>query len=451
MRIEYLKKDMLIHELKIRGIPADDSKTVDWLRSSLRPIIQLEKRKKSLSYPPYKLDFDEEKVYVQDALKKTKASLKTVAGESAKPKFERCQTHLVHLLNRIDRVPTESLSAENADIKAALFVDILTTLDNLEQVSRQDPNLSLLMDKTNLDESDTDTSSVAEATQTPRSTPQRQHSANFKSQRVEKWGIKFTGDQKYMSVHSFLERVSELRVARNLTERDLFDSAIDLFEGKALNWFRSNRSRFNDWRGLSSLLCKHFEPPDYRSRLFKEILDRTQDPSEKIVDYLSSMQALFRRYGHMSEDVKLDIISRNLAPFYTTQLPIVNSLEELEDQCLILEGKKYRAEHYVPPSRRRQNFVEPDFAFVSDSPEEVPNDNLFTTPSVQEIRHNTNTNLNNRAPRDVTCWNCQKTGHLNRDCPIPRKIHCYRCGTPNVTVRSCQKCSNSGNGSRGNQ
>lgn len=255
-----------------------------------------------------------------------------------------------------------------------------------------------------------------------------------------------------MSVHSFLERVSELRVARNLTERDLFDSAIDLFEGKALNWFRSNRSRFTDWRGLSALLCKHFEPPDYRSRLFKEILDRTQDPSEKIVDYMSSMHALFRRYGYMSEDVKLDIITRNLAPFYTTQLPAVNSLEELEDQCLVLEGKKYRAEHYVPPSRRRQNFVEPDFAFVSDSPEEALTDNRFSTPNVQEIRHNTNTSLNNnRVPREVTCWNCQKTGHLNRDCPTPRKIHCYRCGAPNVTVRSCQKCSNSGNGSRENR
>lgn len=165
---------MLIHELNIRGIPADDSKTVDQLRSSLRPIIQMEKRKKSLSYPPYNLDFDEEKVYVQGALKKIKSNLKTVAGESAKPKFERCQSHLVHLLNRIDRVPTENLSAENVDCRAALIVDILTTLDNLEQVSRQDPNLSLLLDKTHIDaieDSDTDTSSVPEATQTSRTRP----------------------------------------------------------------------------------------------------------------------------------------------------------------------------------------------------------------------------------------------------------------------------------------
>lgn len=30
------------------------------------------------------------------------------------------------------------------------------------------------------------------------------------------------------------------------------------------------------------------------------------------------------------------------------------------------------------------------------------------------------------------------TSHLNRNCPLPRKKHCYRCGTPDVTVST--KC-----------
>lgn len=251
-----------------------------------------------------------------------------------------------------------------------------------------------------------------------------------------------------MSVHNFLERIAELGVARHVTEREIFESAIDLFEGKALNWFRSNRTRFTNWGELSDLLRRHFQPPDYRARLFREILDRTQDPSESIVDYLSSMHALCRRYGGMSEDVKLDIIARNLAPFYTTQLPLVNSLEELEECCMALEAKKYRAEHYVPPSRKRQGFVEPDFAFVSDMRESLPGNHA--NDSVQEIRH-VNPQAENRRPREIVCWNCQKTGHYNRDCTSPRKIHCYRCGAPDVTTRNCPKCTNSGNAPRGNR
>jgi len=80
-----------------------------------------------------------------------------------------------------------------------------------------------------------------------------------------------------MSVHNFLERATELRLARGLSEAELFDSAIDLFSEKALNWFRVNRDRFNNWQSLSELLTRHFEPLDYRARSFKEILDQTQD------------------------------------------------------------------------------------------------------------------------------------------------------------------------------
>lgn len=37
-----------------------------------------------------------------------------------------------------------------------------------------------------------------------------------------------------MSVHRFLERVSELRTARNVSEAELFEQALDLFDGRAL-------------------------------------------------------------------------------------------------------------------------------------------------------------------------------------------------------------------------
>jgi hypothetical protein len=36
-------------------------------------------------------------------------------------------------------------------------------------------------------------------------------------------------------------RVVELRVSRNMTEEELFQSVNDLFEGRALTWYRSIR------------------------------------------------------------------------------------------------------------------------------------------------------------------------------------------------------------------
>jgi len=157
------------------------------------------------------------------------------------------------------------------------------------------------------------------------------------------------------------------------------------------------------------------------------------------------MQALFRRYGELFPETPLDILIRNLSPFYTTQLPVVKTIEELEQECLKLETKKYRAEHYVPPSRKRQQFVEPDFAFVGV--DEPSSSNVPPSFGVNRV------DLPNSRPQkpNLVCWNCQNTNHLNRDCPSPKKTHCFRCGTPNITVRNCPKCSYSGNGPRGNQ
>lgn len=447
---------MLIYELVVRGVPVDDSKTVDKLRSALRPLIKLEKTG-SFTYPPYNLNFAEERSHIRAFLDEANNAVRTLSGESAQNKFLSTQSRLVHLLHRTNRIPAPRLTPEEQDERSELLVEILASLDSLEDVSRNDPELSRHF--VDLDE-------VAHPPQHNSTrhpllqnySPSQSAQPPNKNSNVEKWNIKFSGDSKKLSLHNFLERVTELRVARHVTEKQLFDSAIDLFEGRALNWFRANKGRFNNWSEMVDLLRLHFEPPDYKSRLFREILDRTQDPSESIVDYMSCMQALFRRYEDLPDVAQLDILCRNLSPFYSTQLPVVTTLEQLEAECLKLETKKYRVDNYVPPSRKRQQLVEPDFAFV-----EVQNPlgnlaNDFNNVSIYNPSHtdqvdelNVDAVQQQTIRRDLVCWNCQKPGHLNRNCPDPRKTHCFRCGTPNVTVRTCGKCSLSGNGSRGNR
>ena len=437
---------MLVYELLVRGIAVDASKTVDELRSALRPLLKVEKSG-GFTFPPYTLKFGEEKTQIRSYIEEAKEAIRTIPGDNAQAKFVSTQSRLVHLVNRINRIPLSTLSNEEQTEKAELLVDVLSALSSLEEACKQDPELSRQFQ---------DPEEQVPPRSSPRFEATREHEASqlpilqavaSKPVSVEKWNLKFTGDIKKKTVHNFLERVEELRSARNMSIRQLFDSAIDLFSGKALNWFRSNRDRFHDWFSLADLLRRHFEPPDYRARLFKEILERTQDTTESIVDYLTCMQALFRRYGGMSEGMQLDTVRRNLSPFYATQLPEVDTLEELEEECLKLEAKKYRVENYVPPSRKRQQFVEPDFAFVAveDSRSSSETPRVDRVDEVNEVAHAT------RPPRVVNCWNCQEPGHLNRNCPNPKRIHCFRCGASNVTVRSCPKCSNSGNDSRVNR
>lgn len=443
---------MLIYELAVRGVAVDDSKTVDQLRSSLRAIMKLEKLGQglNLSSSGYVADINTEFPYIESVLKEISDGIKSMSPENAGSRFELNQSRLVHLLGRTNRIPTENLTQSQLSKRGDFLAEILGLLDRLENISVNDPNISILLNNS------VAVNNLATHTSTPTHSTPPVHVASHvvppavnttisqKVEPVQKWGVKFSGDLRVMSVHAFLERVNELRIARNVSEDDLFHSAIDLFSGKALSWFRAYHSRFSTWTELSDLLKTHYEPPDYRSRLFREILDRTQDSTEGIVDYLTTMSSLFRRYGMVPPEAQLEIVIRNLAPFYTTQLPVVDTLEELEKECLKLEAKKYRAEHYAPPPRRRNNLVEPDFAFVETSCEE-PATSVFAVQN-----SNTSSNVqNSRGSSQITCWNCRKTGHTNKECKQPRKLHCFKCGNVGTTVRNCPNCS--GNGSRGNR
>lgn len=42
-------------------------------------------------------------------------------------------------------------------------------------------------------------------------------------------------------MNAFLEKIDELRKTRNVSEKELFEPAFDIFDGKALVWYRSVR------------------------------------------------------------------------------------------------------------------------------------------------------------------------------------------------------------------
>lgn len=54
--------------------------------------------------------------------------------------------------------------------------------------------------------------------------------------------------------------------------------------------------------------------------------------------------------------------------------------------------------------------------------------------------------------RTIRCWNCEREGHVLRECREPRKfVLCYRCGRRNTTTANCPDCSKNGVRDGGNQ
>lgn len=243
---------------------------------------------------------------------------------------------------------------------------------------------------------------------------------------VCKWNVSFDGEPLSISVSAFIEHVRELQSARHVSDRELFISASDLFRGKALIWFRANRSQFFNWKDIEIALRTTFLPPDYDFRLMNEIRDRTQGPDEPVAVFVAVMKNMFGRLTTVpSEDFMLGIIRRNLHPSYIAQLgliPIV-SLDQLVDYGRRLEETKFLVEDYRPPPHVR-SVLEPDLAYER-------------RPVRSNPRVNASFGVELAAVSQVRCWNCSQLGHVARLCREPRRLHCFRCGKAGVTTRQC--------------
>lgn len=113
------------------------------------------------------------------------------------------------------------------------------------------------------------------------------------------------------------------------------------------------------------------------------------------------------------------------------------SLAELVRLCRSIEDVQQRAQSFVPPSTNYARILEPTLAYhkprsisgissIIDEP--IPNMDQVPSQSCAPISA-------------ITCWNCQQAGHRSQNCTQPRRRHCYKCGTPDVIVHTCPKCS----------
>lgn len=64
-----------------------------------------------------------------------------------------------------------------------------------------------------------------------------------------------------------------------------------------------------------------------------------------------------------------------------------------------------------------------------------------TTPSTPLSSETTAVDARTPRSSNLKCWNCDGVGHLSRNCAASPRLHCYRCGRAEVTLRTCPDCS----------
>ncbi|XP_063922677.1 uncharacterized protein LOC135137071 [Zophobas morio] len=413
METNYLKASELNHELKIRGTANPERLDHDTKRRYLRRKLREDMNRPNLQYSTPNFDFDLEKAEVDQSIAELRTMLSVYDGINT-DMDKRIQTKVNHLMGRIRRFEV----GEDKDDQKAYKEDNLILVESLEEMRLQIMEQVSDVDRVVRTVGRTDNSSRAVET--------------VKSMPVYKWGIVYDGRSTQESVSSFLQRIEELRIARGTSKEELFRSAVDLFQGQALVWYRSVRGSINSWEELVAALRRDFLPSDFDDDLWREIRNRTQGQQERVTIYIAYMQNLFGRLSEVpTEDVQLKTIRRNLLPAFQDHLALmsIQCVRQLADICRTLESSFEQQRRFQPPPRRSVALLEPDLAY-----------NLVEAPHAGPS--NSSRRASVAAVSDITCYNCRKTGHISRNCPSRRQRPiCRGCGRPGFIRPNCPSCS----------
>lgn len=429
----HLRVHELNYELRIRSISTDRVDIV-LKRKYLRRELKKDMSRPTVQYATPKFDFKLEKEELDTSISSVRELVDNYDGLNEEVGI-RIRSRIAHILGRLNRIPDEE-GDESSQYRGDNIIRVTVFLEELDEVDER------------IHRGDTAKPSVQGGSR---------NQVGSKATPVYKWNLIFDGNASRMSLSSFLHRVEELKNSRNCSDEELFQSAADLFEGIAREWFRSQlrQRRFDSWTSLVTALRRDFLPSNYDDQLRKEIEQRTQGQTEKVVVYLSVMENLFHCLGNPpTEEEKLKIIRRNLLPWYQPHLAlqVIQDISALTIVCRALEDANILKDKFQPPPQN-VSLLEPELAYNPSSRRaEYTNDNRCNTNTRKKYDNNDNGHSRHRTrvPNQVStvqCWKCQKIGHMQRECRKKEPV-CHGCGRLNVIRPNCPECSK--NGRRGN-
>lgn len=232
---------------------------------------------------------------------------------------------------------------------------------------------------------------------------------------VRNWNLRFNGNQD--QTLSFLERLEELQDAYNYRRNDLLRAMPELLTSNALLWFRNNKHKWaNEWAFFEEDLRKQFLPHNHARQLEEAMRNRHQKTGEPVKEFVTEMQTLARRLGHLTYNEEMERIYRNLSPTYKHYVRPrdFHSIEELTELAVEFEQLQGERNSTERTGRNQQNVPNQAHYNVQSTAKFIQNFNKQTDCS----RCGSKTHTSQRCNEKYTlfCWNCGKIGTKTIDC-----------------------------------
>lgn len=197
---------------------------------------------------------------------------------------------------------------------------------------------------------------------------------------MSKWDIeKYAGDDQGLNLNEFLFVVKSHAMSEKVADDELFNSALHLFSGPALNWYQSMRStgRLYNWDHLVWELRNAFVHPDLDSIVRVKVYLRKQQRNESFQSYNHDTEKLFRSMTvQIPEIEKKKLVQQNMRSDYRKQLtfltipdlPTLNAVGRMIDAGnFSLYNKMFGSEKSVnmvsePPEKKTEVKKTPQLA-----------------------------------------------------------------------------------------
>lgn len=410
----HLSCDELNYELRIRGVVTQ--KEVVKRQKILQRALEREVNEPITLIDP-DFSFETEKINVNATLSSINAVVSKFEGNESDQSYKRIKSRLAHIIGRVLRMPCQTNEKDIQTFKQESYATCLEIEAELADRVKQFNNFNPTTNSTT-----TQDNSISFQSSSSKSVP------------VYKWNIMFDGEPNSSLPAFLLDRVDELALARRVDKEELFCSAIDLFSGKTLMWYRLIRNSVSDWDSLVALLKTDFLSENYDDELWDEIRNRQQGKNESVTIFIAQMETLFNRLSKPPvEAIKIKYIRNNLLPYYVRQLAL-NDISTIADLHKL--GKRLETASQTSSRQRvpyKSNYIQTGNNPSDDETPIHPHNDV-----TQNSNTRTHTNTNKKA---ITCWNCKQLNHTYQHCTLKRSKFCYKCGKSNVTTSSCPSCS----------
>jgi hypothetical protein len=269
---------------------------------------------------------------------------------------------------------------------------------------------------------------------------------------LARWDVTFKGEDTE-SVDHFIEQIVQFKEAKNIKGKLMLSMMPELLKGKARSWFFLNIAELTTWEIFLEKLKESYRKAGYESKLFRDMMVRTQGTLEPIEQYVTVIRSMNNRLASqlkLNENSLVSLIIDNLNPFFVKQIGVskFSSFSDLLRWGRAIEANYAKAKMYKQPPSPSQ-VVDPEFGFKSTT-ESNRNNNYNGKPYDQrnsqqparppqrkDNKDNSSALDSKQGSAGVGCWNCGDTSHRFSSCKKPKLKFCHLCGRKDVTIKEC--------------